>query len=89
MILLKDALEAMQQTDKMGNPILFSLVFVTYSRDRSAETGRIVEIDQAYCQFRRGKKQKRNSIINVHLPNGQIRSPHIPLITHFNGQRVA
>lgn len=88
MILLADVLKVMEQRDKRGMSVPFAITYVTDTERKPADSGRIIDIPFATMPGHRTKTNKDNGTINLHTEGGQIRSAHIALITHFNGQRV-
>jgi hypothetical protein len=98
-ILLQDALQLMNQTDRNGLPIPFSVEFVTHN-DAGVECGRIKSIEKAtMVSIIRGKVVKNNSLRNPnHWKNAtrnikeagleRIYKVHIWLITKVNGCTV-
>lgn len=88
MISLVEALDTMNNKDTRGVPIPFDVKFTSYDPKKN-EYGRVIIANGVMIKHRRSKINKKNRTLNLHFPNGEVRSCHIPLITHFNNQRVS
>jgi hypothetical protein len=103
-ILLRDALRMMDRLNHKGEPIPFSLSFVTANR-RKDTGGKIKEIKGAILSkhnkalpqhvrtvdgFGGSKKPSHyeNSTRNIQAPDSSITKVHIRLILTFNGQKI-
>jgi hypothetical protein len=103
-ILLRDALSEIDRVDHNGNPVPFSLRFVTADRKRDTggeiiavknavkcvgkKNGEVVFLGKEITAPRRNAHHWENSTRNIALENGGIRKIHIRLIIEFNGQKV-
>lgn len=100
MIVLADALQAMQQMDRRRNLEPFSIEFVTWN-ERGDRCGRLIRYEKAVVEsLVRGKSVKpgnwkrdpnhwRNFTRNIRqLGTDQITKVHIFLITQFNDMPV-
>jgi hypothetical protein len=93
---LSEALQLMRKTDSNGNPIPFSITFVTYDKTRNTG-GKLNSIKKAYMsvtEIKRTEPAKRipkvfqnhfsNATRNIKSANGDLVKIHIYLITRIN-----
>ncbi len=104
MILLKDALQMMEERDHRNWPIPFSITFVTYDKERQTG-GEIITLNNVVLAKNRlvadkkatGRTTSKNAPANQWqnatrnfylLDSQQIRKANIRLLTHFNNQPI-
>ena len=103
-VLLKDALKMMDRLDHKGNPIPFTLEFVTADRKRDSGGRWITAAGAILSKHNRNLPQHvrrvdgfggskkpashENQQRNIQTPDGMITTVHIRLIMSFNGHPV-
>lgn len=87
-MILRDALQEMNQEDRFGNRRTFDIEYVT--ADRKRKTGGEIRSISGVRKVGSTFNQKENQMINVQVP-GNTRHPypvHIRLILKYNGNPI-
>jgi len=84
---IKEMIQLMINEDKNGKPFPFALTLTTYNR--SLQNGGKIEVFPICYVKSKKPLNARTGTVHIMLPNGETRTPHVSLITHFNGERVS
>lgn len=95
-ILVKDMVREMAKTDRKGNPVPFSITFVTCNLKQDTG-GEKITLKEAVCiggpsnrKMERNPKHAENFTRNIRAKDGdRFIKIHALLVTRFNGKKVS